>query len=73
MRAKTRHFRLCAEKDAGMMIPLHSFAKGNEGAYRLTDAASNLRDGLISPASRVPSEKFKKKFKTATFRRSLAG
>ncbi len=24
---------------AGMMMPLHSFARGNEGAYRLTDAA----------------------------------
>jgi hypothetical protein len=41
--------------EAGLMIPLHSFARGNEGAYRLTDAACNLRDGLIAPASHVPS------------------
>jgi hypothetical protein len=25
--------------EAGMMIPLHSFARGAEGAYRLTEAA----------------------------------
>jgi hypothetical protein len=30
--------------DAGMMIPLHSFARGNEGAYRLTEAACDLRE-----------------------------
>jgi hypothetical protein len=41
--------------EAGLMIPLHSFARGNEGAFRLTDAACNLRDGLIAPASQVPS------------------
>ena len=28
---------------AGMMIPLHSFARGNEGAYRLTEAAVTSR------------------------------
>ena len=30
--------------DAGMMIPLHSFARGNEGAYRLTEAACAFND-----------------------------
>jgi hypothetical protein len=30
--------------DAGMMIPVHSFARGSEGAYRLTEAACALRD-----------------------------
>jgi hypothetical protein len=45
--------------DAGMMIPLHSFALGPEGAYRLSDAACDLRDagwnGLTSIASQAPS------------------
>jgi hypothetical protein len=41
--------------DAGLMEPLHSFSRGNEGAYRLTDAACDLREGLTSRASRVPS------------------
>ena len=41
--------------DAGMMMPLHSFARGNEGAYRLTDAACDLRDGLNGISSHVPS------------------
>lgn len=40
---------------AGMMIPLHSFARGNEGAYRLTEAACDMREGIIAHASRVPS------------------
>ena len=31
---------------AGLMMPLHSFANGNEGAYRLTEAACDLRDGM---------------------------
>jgi hypothetical protein len=31
--------------DAGMMIPLHTFALGPNSAYRLTDAACDLRDG----------------------------
>lgn len=30
--------------DAGLMIPLHSFARGNEGAYRLTEAACAFRE-----------------------------
>ena len=29
---------------AGMMIPLHSFGRGSEGAARLTEADSVLRD-----------------------------
>ncbi len=41
--------------DAGMMMPLHTFALGRESAYRLTDAACDLRDGLTDRASRVPS------------------
>jgi hypothetical protein len=35
---------------AGLMIPLHSFARGNEGAYRLTEAAI-----VAFPAIRAPS------------------
>jgi hypothetical protein len=45
--------------EAGMMIPLHSFARGAEGAYRLTEAACVLRDawrdGLTFPAIPTPS------------------
>jgi hypothetical protein len=41
--------------NAGLMIPLHSFARGNEGAFRFTDAACDLRDGLIAPSSPSPS------------------
>jgi hypothetical protein len=45
--------------EAGMMIPLHSFARGAEGAYRLAEAACSLRDalrdGLTSPAVPAPS------------------
>ena len=33
---------------AGMMMPLHSFARGNEGAYRLTDAAFGEGPGSSS-------------------------
>ena len=29
--------------DAGLMIPLHSFARGRDGAYRLTEAACAFR------------------------------
>ena len=31
--------------EAGMMIPLHTFALGRDSAYRLTDAACDIRDG----------------------------
>ena len=45
--------------EAGMMFPLHTFALGRESAYRLTDAACDLRDawrdGLNSLAIRSPS------------------
>jgi hypothetical protein len=30
--------------DAGLRIPLHSFARGNEGAYRLTEATCAFRN-----------------------------
>jgi hypothetical protein len=39
---------------AGLMEPLHSFARGPEGAYRLTEAACELRDGFNGHASHVP-------------------
>jgi hypothetical protein len=29
--------------NVGLMMPLHSFARGDEGAYRLTEAACALR------------------------------
>jgi hypothetical protein len=32
---------------AGLMIPLHTFALGRESAYRLTDAACDLRQPII--------------------------
>lgn len=42
---------------AGLMMPLHTFSRGNEGAYRLTDAACDLRDARItSPATPTPSD-----------------
>jgi hypothetical protein len=37
--------------DVGMMIPLHSFARGNEGAYRLTEAACSRRDGVTAESN----------------------
>jgi hypothetical protein len=41
--------------EAGLMIPLHTFALGPESAYRLTEAACYLRDGLNGPSSPSPS------------------
>jgi hypothetical protein len=41
--------------DAGLMIPLHTFALGPNSAYRLTDAACDLRDRVNGIASHVPS------------------
>jgi hypothetical protein len=45
--------------DAGMMDSLHSFARGAEGAYRLTEAACVLRDArretVTFPAIPTPS------------------
>jgi hypothetical protein len=40
---------------AGKMIPLHTFAGGPNSAYRLSEAACDLRDGLNGHASRIPS------------------
>jgi hypothetical protein len=37
--------------DAGLMIPLHSFARGRDGAYRLTEAAL---EWATDSSSRVP-------------------
>jgi hypothetical protein len=45
--------------EAGLMIPLHSFARGAEGAYRLTEAACVFRaaqgDDVTFPAIPSPS------------------
>lgn len=40
---------------AGLMYPVHTLAGGNEGYYRPTDAACDLRDAgrLNSPASPI--------------------
>ena len=32
--------------EVGLMMPLHSYARGKEGTYRLTDAACALRERL---------------------------
>jgi hypothetical protein len=40
---------------AGLMVPLHTFALGNESAYRLTDAACDIRDGISGLPTPVPS------------------
>jgi hypothetical protein len=40
---------------AGLMIPLHSFVRGKNGAFRLTEAACGYRNGVNGPASHVPS------------------
>jgi hypothetical protein len=41
--------------EAGMMMPLHTFALGRDSAYRLTDAACDIRDGVTSRAIPAPS------------------
>jgi hypothetical protein len=45
--------------EAGMMMPLHTFALGPNSAFRLTDAACDLRDagwdGFTALSSRSPS------------------
>jgi hypothetical protein len=41
--------------DAGLMMPLHTFALGPNSAYRLTDTACDLRDQVTDLANRVPS------------------
>ena len=40
---------------AGLMMPLHTFAHGPNSAYRLTDAACDMRDQLNGHTSRIPS------------------
>jgi hypothetical protein len=47
------HYRELVE--AGLIIPLHSFARGPNGAYRLTEAACDLRERLNDCAIHVPS------------------
>jgi hypothetical protein len=37
--------------EAGMMIPLHTFALGRDSAYRLTDAACDIRDRISDPSN----------------------
>jgi hypothetical protein len=36
---------------AGFMTPLHSFTRGSEGAYRLTEAACALRQARVDAGS----------------------
>jgi hypothetical protein len=42
--------------EAGLMYPVHTFLGGNEGYYRPTDAACDLRDAVSanSPSSPIP-------------------
>jgi hypothetical protein len=40
--------------ESGMMIPLHTFALGRDSAYRLTEAACDIRDGISAISIRVP-------------------
>jgi hypothetical protein len=44
---------------AGMMMPLHTFALGPNSAFRLTDAACDMRDagwdGFNAPSIQIPS------------------
>lgn len=40
---------------AGLMIPLHTFALGPNSAFRLTEAACDMRDGVNVPSSPIPS------------------
>ena len=41
--------------DAGLMIPLHTFALGRDSAYRLTEAACHLRVGISEGSNQPPS------------------
>jgi hypothetical protein len=41
--------------DAGLMIPVHSFARGPSGAYRLTEAACDFRQGVNGQPNSSPS------------------
>jgi hypothetical protein len=40
---------------AGLMMPLHTFALGPDSAYRLTDAACDLRDRISEASNLSPS------------------
>jgi hypothetical protein len=40
---------------AGYVIPLHTFSRGPEGHFRLSDFACDMRDGLNGHASPAPS------------------
>ncbi len=40
--------------EAGMMMPLHTFSGGPSSAYRLTDAACDLRDAINGSTNPVP-------------------
>jgi hypothetical protein len=40
---------------AGLMMPLHTFALGPNSAYRLTEKACDMRDGVNGTASPAPS------------------
>jgi hypothetical protein len=40
---------------AGLMMPLHTFALGPNSAYRLTDAACDMRDRISDTSSPSPS------------------
>jgi hypothetical protein len=40
---------------AGSMMQLHSFARGKGGAYRLTDAACDMRERLNGSSSHAPA------------------
>jgi hypothetical protein len=51
---ETRSF-YCELVSAGLMMPLHTFALGPNSAYRLTDAACDLRDRITGSSTRAPS------------------
>ena len=40
---------------AGLMMPLHTFALGRDSAYRLTDAACDMRDRMKAASAAFPS------------------
>jgi hypothetical protein len=41
--------------EAGLMIPLATFTRGREGAFRLTELACTMRDGVNGRSSPSPS------------------
>jgi hypothetical protein len=42
---------------AGLMIPLHTFALGRDGAYRLTEAVYDMREKISGLSNPSPSGK----------------